>query len=364
MAKAWRYTVGKKGVNKVTVFERPDATSIYLMWWDDDGKHREALSTTAGHPITDREMAVELADRMSKAQERKRNQLAAEALGLAPKRKYTLGELFEQRHADLSPDWSEKYQKDRELRRKFWTDALGEGIRLTAITPAMVERIVRDAQGDKSDRWAQDVLRYMVDSFAYARRKLKAIGERDDLSGVSIPRARGVSRAYTVAEARAIVGKLSEVDPIAGWMGVIAFQTGRRIGAIRTLQPKHIEQDGARTLVRFPGDTDKARKTGVAIVYGLPERDDWTIPTQETCNAWWREAEALAGVPHEDGRAWHGVKRMYATRTSGLAAADLQAGTLRSTLDGHYRQDALEPKDEVARLLAADLGVLTRGAEG
>lgn len=358
MAKSWRFTVGKKGVNKVTVYERPDATSIYVMWWDDKGRHREALSTTAGHPVTDREKAKEVAKRMSRAQERKRNQLASEALGLVERRDYTLGELLARRHEDLGPKWSKKYAKDREVRRAFWLKHLGPDIPLKGVTPALVERIVLREQGELSDRWRQDVLRYLVDSFTYARRKLKWIGEDDDLSGVDIPKARGSGAAYTEAEAKAVVAKLAEVHPVAGWMGMIAFQTGRRISAIRSLRQKHIRVDGERTLIRFPGPTDKARKTGVAVVYGLPERTDWTRYTEHHTRIWLEQAEELAGVPHVERRAWHGFKRMYATATAGMAASDLQSGTLRTTLEKHYRQDALEPKDDVARVLAAKLGVL------
>lgn len=309
-----------------------------------------------GHPVTDWELAKEIARRMSAAQERKRNLQAAEALGIT-KTTHTLADLFERRHADLSPDWSGKYAKSRERRRTFWLDKLGP-IALSKVNAALVEKIARDAQTERrlSDRWRQDVLRYMVDSYAYAEKKLKWIEPRHNLSAVTIPKAHGKSKAYTLTEAKKLLPKLWQVDERAGWMGAVAMQTGRRIGAIRKLRAEDVERSGRWTQVTFPGETDKARKTGVALVKDLPERTDWRRPTPELVNSWLHEAEKLAGVEHVHGRAFHGLKRLYATLTAGMMGADLQSGTLRSTLDAHYRQDTLDPKREVAERLAEAVG--------
>lgn len=352
MGKLWRYTVGKKGVNRVTVFERADATSLFIDWWDDDGRHKKALSSVTGHPVTDKELAKRIAHKVAEGQERKRNQDASEAVGIRQPR--TLTELLERRHADLWERWTPKYRKSRERRRAFWESKLG-AIRLTAVAPAVVERIAREAQGERSDRWRQDVLRYLVDSFIYAERKLKWIDARHNLSAVDIPKARGRSVAYTEAEARRLLPALWTVHPTAGWIGAVAAQTGRRLTAIRTLRPAHVRRDGEWTVISFPGDTDKARNTGEAAVYGLPQREDWDIPSPETCNAWLHEAEDAAGVPHVKGRAWHGLKRLYATLTADLPGADKQSGTLDDTLKRHYRQDLIEPKKALAVQLAGRL---------
>ena len=207
---ASRFSVGHKGVSRCTVFKRPDATSIYLEWWDDAGRHKAALSKIVGHPVTDWEVAKEVARRFSAAQERRRNQDASIVLGLPINR--SLQDLLEQRHADLGPRWSTKYAKSRELRRAFWLDKLGD-IQLTGVNAAVVERIAREAQGTKSDRWRQDVLRYLVDSFIYAEKKLKWIEPRHNLSAVDVPAAKGRSVAYTLEEARKLLRALWEVIP-------------------------------------------------------------------------------------------------------------------------------------------------------
>jgi hypothetical protein len=351
---AWRFRIGRKGVSRVTVFERPDATSIFVEWWDDEGRHRAALSSVVGHPITSREMAEDIARRMSAAQERRRNQQAAELLGIPTAR--TLTELLDRRHADLEPTWSPKYAKSRTLRKTFWLDKLGDA-RLTHVRPAVVERIAREAR-DKdglSDRWLQDVLRYLVDSFIYGEKKLKWIEPRHNLSAVTIPKARGRGVSYTLAEARKLVPELWKVEPRAGWMGEVAYQTGRRIGAIRRLEPTDVIHGETWTAIRFPRETDKPGKGGEAWVYRLPERTDWRVPTHDEVDAWMEAAEEGAKIKHIDGRLWHGLKRLYATLASGQPGADLQAGTLRSTLDGRYRQDVAEPKMAVAKELAGRL---------
>lgn len=353
---AWRFTVGHKGVSRITVFERPDATSLFVEWWDDFGRHRQALSDALGHPVTEKKVAEKIARRMALAQERKRNQQAVELLGLPTGR--TLKELLDRRHADLKRKWTPKYAKSRDALHKFWLARLGD-VRLTAVTAAVVERIALEAQAEgkkpKSVRWRQDVLRYLVDSFIYAEKKLKWIEARHNLSAVDVPVAKGKSVAYTEEEGRSLVRMLWTVHPVAGWLGTVAFQTGRRIGAIRTLDASAVTTDADWTLIAFPGETDKARNTGVAAVHELPARSDWSVPSYEACVDWLEAAEKRAGISHLPGRGWHGLKRLYATLTVNQPGADRQSGTRKETLEAHYRQDVLNPKKDIARLLAEKL---------
>ena len=352
----WRYSCGQKAVNRVTVFERNDGNSIYIEWWDDTGRNREVLRTTVGHPVTDRELAKKIAHRASEAQLRKRNQSAAEAVGVSLPR--TLRELFTRRYQDLASTWSEKYRKSRARVAEEWLARLGD-VRLTSVNSATAERLIREEAAERklSRRWQQDQLRFLRDSFIYAERKLKWVDTRHNLSELDIPSPRGRSLAYTLEEARALLPALWDVDPVAGWMGTVALQTGRRLGAIRQLRERDVElHGGGWTRIRFPEDTDKADREGVAWVYELPERTDWTVPSEEQAIDWIHEAEERAGVAHQDGRAWHGLKRLYATLSTGLTGADQQAGTRRETLEGIYRQQADDPKREVAKILAGRFG--------
>lgn len=349
-----RYSFGHRGISRVTVYTRPDASGWSIEWWDDDGRHRKALTSVLGRPVTDPEVAKEAGRRLSAAQERKRNQQMAQALGMPAT--HTLGELLKHRHEDLRDTWTPKYAKGQERRRKWWLEKLGADLDIRQCNAAVVERIAREAQGKRSDRWRQDILRYLVDSFRYAELKLKWIEARHNLSAVKIPSAKGKSHPYSIEEAQKLIPALWQVHPVAGWIGAVAIQTGRRLSAIRTLKKSHVESHGSHVVICFPGETDKARKTGKAYVRDLPERTDWTVPTQERCIDWLHEAEKLAGVRHVKGRAWHGLKRLFATETRDMVGADKQAGTLKSTLEGHYVQDVDAPKIAVADRMAALIG--------
>lgn len=313
------------------------------------------LRDAENNRVTDFALAKKVAVQLSAAQEKKRNRLAAEYFGVKASGERTLGELFERRHADLGPDWTTKYGKSRELRRAFWLERLGEGTPLRAINAAAVERVAREAQGEKSERWRQDVLRYLVDSFAYAEKKLKWIDAKHNLSAVTIPAARGRLPTYTTEEAVALVQALAQVHPVGHWCGIVAFQTGRRIGAILALGKEDV-QEGEPSIIRFGAGTDKARREGDTPVYGLPHRTDWTRYDYDTAKDWLLEAEKLAGVPHVKKRAWHAYKKVFATLTTGMEGADLQSGTRRETLQARYREDILGPKADVAKALAALLG--------
>lgn len=355
-----RFTYGDKGVSRITVYRRAHSPAVYVEWWDDDGRHRKVLKDRHGNRITDWDDAQEIAKVMSEAQRKRRNRLGAEYFGVADPEDRTLEDLFERRHADLGPGWSAKYAKSRELRRAFWLERLGKATPLTRITAAVAERAAKDAQVEaaRSDRWRQDVLRYLVDSFYYAERKLKWIEAAHNLSAVTMPKPRGRLPSYTLEEAVALVRALEGVHPVGHWLAVVAFQTGRRINAILSLTKADVEPGGPGepTALHFHASDDKAGKEGVAFVYGLPRRTDWRSYSYDDAKVWLLEAEKAAEVPHKKKRAWHAFKKVYATATTGMEGADHQSGTRRETLEERYREDVTAPKAEVAKALAARLG--------
>jgi len=355
----WRYSAGKKGVNRVTVFERPDATNIFVEWWDSTGRHRQSLRKATGEPVTDRAVAIEAAKIMAAAQERHGNQNVAERLGIPTSR--TLPELFVRLHMDKAADWSEAYRRDQDRYRGFWEAKLG-AIALVGVTAGTVERIAREAYAAKPNTRGK-VLRYIVDAFYYAERKLKWIEPRHNLSAVDVTKPKSTSRPYTVEEARKLLPALEAVDWRAGWIGWVACLTGRRLTAIRTLpeQPGWFTDLEDYGVLHFPGETDKARNTGEAVISGTAlalsrrARKRYTVPTMEEAQDWIREAEKAAGVPHKAHRSWHGFKRLYATMAKGHAGRDKQSGTRGDTLDRVYVQDERDPKLDLAKMLAGRL---------
>lgn len=351
----------------MTVYERPDGTSIFLEWWDDLGRHRQSLASIVGHPVTDRETAKELARRASQAQEQKRNRQAREALGLPVRR--TLPELLDAVHEAREDDWSEGYRKAQERQRRFWTAKLGD-MDLDRISPALVERVASEEadRRDWSPRTEGAALRYLVDAFSYGQKKLKWITERENLSAVDIPQSNRKIAAYTLEEARKLLPALERVDIRAGWIGRVALLTGRRLRAIRTLRKKGVHVEDERSVLTFPAETDKAGKEGRSVVVGraheltaeLMEQPGRYVlgtkpPANSVCNVWIRDAEELAGVEHKRRRGWHGLKRLYATIAQGMVGREKQSGTTGETLDRIYVQDHMEPKVRLAEALAQRL---------
>ena len=269
----WRYSVGTKGVNRVTVYERATGATIYVEWLDGLGRHQKALRTVVGHPVTDRALATRIAKRMSEEQEAARNRDAAEAVfGFTPDR--TLEELLERLQEDRGRTWSATYTKDQDRFRRFWLSKLGRDTQLGRISPALVERVVRD-EGDRRDwssRTQQAHLRYIVDASYYAQRKLKWIGELHNLSAVDIPAPKSESKAYSQAEIVKLLPRLHEVDLRAAFVGEVAWLSGRRLNAIRTLPTSALrtqKHGGERVgIVSFPEGTDKARNAGEVALVG------------------------------------------------------------------------------------------------
>ncbi len=366
--KLWRHTVGKKGVSRVTAYQRPDSPALYIEWWDDSGRHRQALKALTGHPVTDRELAVRIVEEASKKQEQLSNQKAAEGfLGVSPNR--TLAELLEALHSVRGQGWSDQHARDQFRYREYWLQKLGTGIRLSRVTAAAVESVVAKEAHEKSwsPRTVRGYLRYLVDAFSFAERKLKWIDPRHNLSAVDMPTGRGASNAYTLAEVRRLLPALEEVHPEAGLIGHIAWQTGRRLSAILALRAKDVRFEEGCAVIRFPGETDKARKTGEAALVGKAARNLRALTERRTkarlfglsrndlIKVWLPNAESAAGIDHVPGRAWHGIKRAYATATEGIVGRDRQSGTREDTLREVYRQDEIGPKVELAETLASVL---------
>lgn len=363
----WRYTTGIKGVSRVSVYERRDGASLYIEWWDTDGRHQESLRSFTGQPVTDRDLAMEIADDVAVAQERKRNAIASGVWrGYSPQR--TVGELLDSMHAERGPGWSDTYTKDQDRFRAFWTGRLGAGAKLVSVTPMLVERAVRVVGEDRgwSARTRQSYLRYIVDAFAFAQTKLKWLNESQNLSAVTIPKPRGRAGSYTLVECRRLMPALEDVDPVAGWIGHVLFQTGRRLTATRTLRKSDVTPGEDRTLIRWPEETDKAGQEGESVVAEdahrltvqlMASKGPYVVgsepPSLDTCRRWIEEAEKRAGIRHVKKRAWHGIKRRYAELTEGMPGRDKQSGTRNDTLSRVYHPDDDRPgKAAIAEVLA------------
>ena len=365
----WRFSCGIKAVNRVTVYERLGRPCLSIEWWDGSGERNQRslkYHTGLAVPNTDegRMFAVMAAKKVAADREQLRYSELADVYGSGERR--SVSALLERLHDDRSDRWSKVYARDQARHRRFWESKLG-AVRLNRVTAAVVEKIGSDAAKAKgwSPRTQGAVLRYFVDALYYAERKLKWIDSRDNLSAVEIPKPRSSAKAYTLEQVKVLLPALERVDIRAGWIGHVAWQTGRRLSAIRSLRKTEVLMVDGRAVLRFPADTDKAKTEGEAVVVGRAAQLTVELmrtpgkyvlghqpPTLFECERWMQAAEKDAGVEHIKKRAWHGVKRRWATETEGRRGREKMAGTTNQTLNRVYVQDDLEPKVRIAESLS------------
>lgn len=369
----WRYTTGVKGVNRVTVYERKDRCVLYIEYHRGSGERvQRAIQSHTGAALPNtkegRELAVRVAEAVAQERETLRYREVGHAYGVATDR--TVPQLLKRLHADKVDRWSKTYRKDTARFRKFWEMKLG-AVRLHEVSAALVERVAAEEAKRRgwSPRTHGSYLRYVVDAFGYAERKLKWIGAKDNLSAVDIPSPRSASLSYSRDEVkRKLLPALEQVDSRAAWIGQVAWQTGRRLSAIRHVKKKHVVISGDTTVIHFPKETDKVGREGRAAVVDratkltaeLMERPGTYVlgkkpPTLKRCDLWLRDAEKRAGITHITGRSWHAIKRRWATETKGEPGRRGQAGTDEGTLDRVYVQDDLAPQVALATRLAKEV---------
>lgn len=398
----WRYSVGEKGVNRVTVWENPQTQvdNLYVTWWDENRKrHREVLEDEDGNSITDRNLAKMIAETMSQKQRVRRGAPSAairEVLGLP--NPHTLGELYEALFAARKGRWGKKHKAGQERMKKFWLEKLGKDTRLTRVTAAEVERHVNEAASERG--WAATTkhhyLRHLKDTFIFAEKKLNWIAPEHNLSEVDLPQINPHGDAYTDEEiARLIVAALRFDLRMAALLAV-CHATARRINAVRQRKVVHyrtVTVQGVQIgILRFEWETDKAKKTSDAVLtptatalvgelLELPavQATGWLFPAGEleseqavnahtgepgplpdgTARDWLHKIEEMAGVEWVKGRAFHGVKRSSVTiagdETGDMGGIAQQSGTNVDTLLKTYRQHSLKAKLRTMRALEESL---------
>ena len=398
MSKLWRRSVGIKGLNRITVYERVPDGPIQLLWYDRYGQHRETMRNLAGVPIYDRRKALKLAERMSAAQRDKREAAAARDLLNLPD-KHTVGELFARIHADKQEDWSVKWARDQRRYRKFWETALGRNTDITTVEPAVITSAVKSANQSRikanDPPWGlktqNHYLNAAVAAWNYAERQLKWITSAQNIEAVKRHQVDEDNSeiAYETAEVRMLLSTLEEIDLRAWACGELAYIGGRRITAIRTLSATCYRTEsrimpGAGAVefgvVAFPATTDKARRRGEVYLVGPPKRaiealiatpavqasghlfpkgdldrtDPPALPiTEKVLRSRLRQAEDECGVAQVEGRSYHAFKRAFATDAEGsLGGASAQSGTTRETLLRIYRQP--KPSEKAALALQLD----------
>ena len=370
-AKLWSFTAGRRGVNRVRVYERYAGSPIQVEWYLGGQRYQRSLEHETGYKIHDHRDAMRLADRLARRLEQSRNaKMRQHLFGTSPHR--TMAQLLVRLHTDREDGWSAMYVSDQSRYRRFWLDKLGEGTVLATVSAAMVESVAR--REAKAREWSPRshgaALRYIVDAFYYAERKLKWLTPQHNLSAVSIPSPKSRGRSYSLVEVKKLLAGFEAVDDRAGWIGHVLWQTGRRLTAVRTLPKSAVELRDGHAVITFPGETDKTGREGVAVIVGrafeltgdLMQRPGrYVLGTEpasldECVKIWLPNAESAGDVKHVKGRGWHGLKRSYSNVSKGLPGRDRQSGTREDTLRRVYEvDDDLAPKLEVALHLNSEI---------
>lgn len=392
MGKTWSYITGKKGLNRVRVYEPYPGSPLWIEWQNGaDERVRKSLREIAGHPVYRQEDAKAIANRSAqrlKKEARSRSSLY-ELVGM--KEPHTLKELYDRLFASRAGRrWGAKWKKAQKRYRDFWYKHLGQDSQLRSVTADMVETAA--AKAAEARGWSEETKRqYLVSitaAFTFAQDKLKWITEEHNLSAVDLPSSDSDNKElrYTLTEVFQIIDACYELDLRMAVIAEIAYATLRRKGAIRQLlagayQTRRILDEEWKVLV-FGRAIEKPDKTSEAVLAEnvievverllakpavqatgfLFPRGDLHDPdpaekyhqplASKSVDEWWRKAEKKAGVAHVDGRGIHGIKRSVTTvskRVMGsLGAAAGQSGTTESTLENVYAGDDPLLKRELA----------------
>lgn len=310
---------------------------------------------------------MRLAHELSRKLEQESNRMAQQvAFGRSTDK--TLGELAKAYHMAKEAEWSPHHRKAQRRFRDFWLKVFGADAPLREIVPAKVEQLSTGL--DVTAETRRKYLLWITAAFRFARRKLKWIGEEQDLSAVDMPKGGTTPEDYTLDEVRRLLPALETIGDEAGWFGHVLFQSGRRPKAVRALLKGDVTLGDGHSVLRIRTAASNKRG-GETVVVGraheltarLMERPGkymlgaHQMDETEMLRRWLRKAEEAAGVPYVKGRGWYGLKRRYVAEARGTVGFDMQAGVRHATLVKHYTPDDLDRKLDVARKLSESLSV-------
>jgi integrase len=333
--KAWSYSTGERGRNRVRVFEhRPGI--IYIEFYVDRSRKRHSLEH--GDRIKAKTQADEAAARF-----------ATEAVGPKPQRELTLGELFDNYDKEVSPTKSKRSQKFDKVATAMFSSFFGHGRKPSTLGLREWDRFVRarltgrvgPGKGpwrEVGPRTAERDLRLLLAVFNWAAIAGDGTGgvllERNPFRGFKLPREKNPNRPITTTkEYQALLAVASEVDWRFRVALVLAYETGHRIGSIRHLRWSDIDTAHEHIVWRAEHEkTGQAHTTpmtqaaaqAISLARGhhpgigdaplLPSAKDGSCPVGRYLpRDWWHRAERLADMERVPGRGWHSLRRRFAT---------------------------------------------------
>jgi len=366
-SKGWSYSAGEKGRNRVRGFERPGRPGSYMLQYsapDSAGRatpHRVAFDLDAG--LDTRAQRAEV--------KRKVDELVAkvaEAPAAAPEPRLTLGGLATRYLAEVTPTKAPDTQvhdriglslalkawgKDRDpltLDRSDW-DAY---IRLRSTGQLRTDRKQSASPRAVGANTIAGELRVVCALLNWATMLRSSRGKPllmwHPFRGLAKPKEiEPAQPRVSYDDYRAMLRVAPQVDPQCPLAIILAYETGRRGSAIRSLEWRDI--DFTRRVIRWRAKTDKMRRerfsplSDEALAALTAERNRQAVignaatpifgtrwqrakggPLgRSTFRRWWNECETLAELEPVKRRGWHSCRRRFADDVKDLPLKDAAA---------------------------------------
>jgi len=367
----WVFAAGERGKNRVRVYTDVRTGRLFIEFRDNGRRVAQAL----GH--RDKEQAKAQAEELAARLRRP---------DLTDRHRITLAELFDNYLREVTPTKSKGRQKHDHRATRWILDVVGPQRPAADLTHRDAARYVAERRRQGDLRRGEGAPNTKAADWSQRRRVIpgsrkvigRALGTRGIAENVSLWQAvlnwgvnagwldRNPLRGFRVKQEESPkrpslsteeYGQLLAVaDEIGVDVGaappspfraalVLAHETGHRISAIRLLRWSDIDFDRERVLWRAVNDkmgmTHETPLTPAALSILRDVRrtrpgigDGWVFPshrrsdlplTREVLYHWWLDAEARAGLPRVEGRAWHSLRRKFATELKHAPLKDLCA---------------------------------------
>ena len=335
------YSAGEWGRNRVRVFPDPK-TGLFQIEWRENGRR---LTRSLKHRDWSRakKQADEFAAGFDKPEPNGQKEAEPEPL--------TLETLFDIYREEVTPTKGEHTQRHDKVAMRMFLDFLGPHRRPETLSQRDWDRFIRERRAGRvgpsgkpvSNRMIECDLRFLVAILNWATKSRDEQGrlllESNPVRGLMMPKQKNPLRVVlTDEEYRALLKVSRRVDWRFRVALVLAHETGHRIGAIRKLRWSDIDIEGK--IIRWRAEhektgyehrtpaTDDAIAALKEALANNPARGNVPVlpSTQDPSKCvkrWmlsdrWRQAERLAGLEPKRGRAWHSLRRKFASDLMGL----------------------------------------------
>lgn len=368
----WSESVGERPNTVRVREEKKPGDIVYLRWSNPDGTPGWRSLETRVRDDKGR-LLRDACNRALEAGKDKSAELRIERLRheTVMPAKLTVGQAFDRFHDPLTgrrPKSDGAWRNHRNA-AKLWRNVLGEHTPWNQITPAQVEAAAFRIKAEGKGEWAVMAVKVLRACFYWLRNKAKMRGLDNPVEGFGWEELKkGLKprrKRYTPDELRALLKVRDAVDPRFALFLALDVVSGARGASVRTTWrsavdgPSEYPPDQAQAphgWIVLPGlkaqedpvvfltqfarrELDRAltgylreleeRYQADGVDYplfpGAHKQGEWdTIRptdaraykpiTPSPTKDWLRDAEELAGIEHQEWRAWHGIRRSWSDR--------------------------------------------------